>query len=148
MINKDLKFVKETFTKTDGTVGTAQVCNTAGVTLISYGKPRERVNGNGETKVYYIGNAKFGRVINGAEITKQVLVLINGANFDYGIESGIDYRTRIIAGTENKPLFVMSHLPLAEEITDDFFADLFDNSDISVAFDMQEDLVGKKGKGK
>jgi hypothetical protein len=146
MINKDLKFVKETFTKTDGTVASAQVCNNAGVTLISVGKARERVNGNGETKQYYIGNAKFGRVVGGVEVSKQVMVLINGANFDYGVEAGIDYRTRIIAGTGNSPLMIMSHLPLAESITDDFFSDLFDNADITVAVDMQADLVGKKGK--
>lgn len=140
MINKEFKFVKETFTKLDGTVATAQVCNNAGATFISCGNPRERANG----KMYRIGTAKFGKLVAGQEVTQQVLVLINEANYAYGMDKDVTYRTRIIAGTGNTPLFVMSHLPIAEQITDDFFAEFFDNSDIAVAVSMEQELVKPK----
>lgn len=145
-MNKDLKFVSETFTKTDGTVATAFICDNAGVELVSFGKARERVNGKGETKTYYIGSAKFTRTVAGQDVTKQIMCLINGANFDYGVEKGITYRTRIISTKDTDPLFVMSHLPITEKLDNSFFADLFSFDDIAVAVDLKDDLVGTKKK--
>ena len=144
MINKEIKFQKETYTKLDGTVATAQVCNNAGATFLSCSaSPFTRENG----KQYRIGTAKFGKLSGGVEIIKQVVVLINEANYAYGMDKDVEYRTRIIAGTGNKPLFVMSHLPIAESIDDDFFAEFFDNDDIATAMDMETELV-KPSKGK
>lgn len=113
---------------------------TSDVKLVSLSdKPITRNNKNKTT--WYPATGSW---VDQKGVQRQPRVIVNGGNYAYGMETGLEYRTNLVyvPATEDKPatvLFIMSHLVRGEEADDSWF----DFGGIDVALDLEKEVTGK-----
>lgn len=123
----------ETYTNGAGETVTCYVGDT-NVKLVSVAKnPITRATG----KQWYPATGSW---VDQKGESQQPRLIINGGNYDYGMETGVEYRTRIVFIPETKStLMIMSHLAMGAEASEDWF----DFSGIEVALDLEKEATGK-----
>jgi hypothetical protein len=128
-------WIKETYTNATGQDVTVLTAS-SNVKLVSVAKnPLTRDNG----KSWYPATGSW---TDQKGVKRQPRVIINGGNYAYGMETGIEYVTKLVFVPEtNSVLFIMSHLVRGEEGDSTWF----DFGDVEVAkqLDLETEATAK-----